>query len=141
MSEFGVIVSASHCHPVIVPMADKEREENPRIEKFRRLQHAAGWFAGIALFLSLCFAFFGWNTKIESGGVKVYQAILLGAWILGPPLWFWYEYIFLFRDAYPGADKDSLEAFKYQQDVSSKIWLATVSVLLIFYFHKDIGRL
>jgi hypothetical protein len=138
ISNFCVIVSASRLSSW--PMVDKEREENTQKEKFRRIQHAAGWFAGIALFLSLCFAPAGWGKKIECGGVKVFQAIVLGAWILGPPLWFWYEYIFLFRDAYPDAKKENLEEFKYQQDVSSKIWLAAVSVLLILYFWKDIGR-
>ena|SRR2546428_6570398 len=121
-------------------MADKKYEENEAKEAFRQLQHIVGWFAGIALFLSLCFACVGWGKKIESGGVKVYQAIVLGAWTLGPPIWFWYEYIYRFRDVYPNADKDKLEAFKYQQDLSSKIWLAAVSVLLILYFWKDIGR-
>jgi len=78
--------------------------------------------------------------KIECGGVKVYQAIVLGAWTLLPPIWFWYEYFFLFRDAFPKANSDELDQFKYGQDFSSKIWLAAVSVLLILYFSKDLGR-
>ena len=65
---------------------------------------------------------------------------MLGAWTLLPPIWFWYEYFFIFSKAYPSADKDKLDTFKYEQDLSSKIWLALVSVLLILYFWKDLGR-
>ena len=37
-------------------------------------------------------------------------------------------------------DKDRFDAFKYQQDLSSKIWIALVSVLLVLYFWKDIAK-
>jgi hypothetical protein len=48
-----------------------------------------------------------------------------------PPVWFWCEYVFLYP--YYG---QKLEEFKYRQVVASKIWLATVSVLLILYFGR-----
>ena len=103
------------------------------------LQHVAGWFAAIALFLSLVLSLFGWGQKVDARGVKILQAFVLVAWTLGPPIWFWYEYIFLFRDVYPNQDKDKLESLKSQQDLSSKIWIAAASSLLILYFWKDIG--
>jgi hypothetical protein len=92
--------------------------------------------------LAASLVFAGWDQgkKIELGGVKMYQVIVLAAWMLLPPIWFWYEYSFLFRNAFPKADSDEMDRFKYGQDASSKIWLATVSVLLILYFGKDLGR-
>ena len=108
-------------------------------QQFVYRQHVAGWFAAIALSLSLGLSFFGWGQKVGSSGVKTLQVFVLVAWTLGPPIWFWYEYIFLFRDVYPNQDKDKLESLKTQQDLSSKIWIAAASVLLILYFWKDIG--
>ena len=78
--------------------------------------------------------------KIDSGGaIKIVQVFMLVLLTLAPPIWFWFEYIFLFRDAYPNEDKDKLRALKAQQDLSSKIWVALASVLLILYLWKDIG--
>ena len=97
----------------------------------------------MALVLSLGFAYCGWGKKIDCpdcGYIKIVQAGVLALWTLLPPIWFWFEYIFLFRDAYPSAATDKLERFKYQQDLSSKIWLSAVSALLILYFWKDLGR-
>lgn len=123
-------------------MTDQEQldEQAHRARHFQKWQWTVGCLRAAALLGSLVFARWGWGKKIEYGGVKVYQAIVLGAWTLLPPIWFWYEYIFLFHEAYPSADKDKLDSFKYQQDLSSKIWLVAVSVLLILYFWKDLGR-
>jgi hypothetical protein len=104
-------------------------------------QWIAGVFSTAALLGSLYFARYGWGQKIETGGrVKILQVIVLVAWTLLPPIWFWAEYIFLFRGAYPNEEKHKLESLKTQQDLSSKIWIAVASVLLILYFWKDIGR-
>ena len=121
------------------PMADQTKLEMKR-RRFPLWQWSVGIFATVALVASLAFAVCGWGLKIQDGGVKIYQAFVLGAWSLLPPIWFWFEYIFLFRNAFPEAEQSKLDRFKYQQDLSSKIWLAAVSVLLILYFWKDIGR-
>jgi len=63
-------------------------------------------------------------------------AILL-FWMVLPPIWFWFEYVGLYR--YDNEDqREKLDEFKYTQDVASKIWIALVTALTILYFGKDI---
>jgi hypothetical protein len=59
-------------------------------------------------------------------------------WILLAPMWFWFEYFFLFQDETKSGVK--LEEFKHGQDQSAKIWLALVTVLAGLYFGKDLVR-
>jgi hypothetical protein len=107
------------------------------------MQWRAGKIATAGLIFSLLFSIPGWGRKIDCGGIvgiiKKLQVLVLVAWTLLPPVWFWYEYIFLFRKAHPNAGSEKLDELKTQQDLSSKIWIATASVLLILYFWKDIG--
>lgn len=106
-------------------------------------QRPVGIGSTAALVLSLAFAHWGWSKRIDCpdcGSIKVLQAVVLVLWMLVPPIWFLLEYTFLFPTVYPEAKEDALNAFKYQQDLASKIWLAAVSALLILYFSKDLGR-
>lgn|ERR1700731_1317113 len=119
------------------PLTDQEKKEAQKW--YVNCQWAAGILGTLALLGSLVLAFFGWGLKVESRGIKIVQVLVLVFWTLAPPIWFWFEYIFLFRKAFPDGDKDKLEALKTQQDLSSKIWIATASALLILYFWKDIG--
>jgi hypothetical protein len=70
------------------------------------------------------------------------KAALLLFWVLVPPVWFWFEYFFLYRYdplTLPNGDaKPDWDNFKYGQDLSAKIWLALVTALTILYFGKDI---
>lgn len=108
-------------------------------ERFRKWQWTIGTLGTIGLFASLVLAFFGWGQKVENGGVKIAQVFVLVFWTLAPPIWFWFEYVFLFRNAFSDAHENKLDILKTQQELSSKIWIATASVLLILYFWKDIG--
>lgn len=49
-------------------------------------------------------------------------------WVVVPPLWFFFEYQFLFKAYGPG---DAFEAFKYGQDVASKVWLGIAATLTV----------
>jgi hypothetical protein len=102
------------------------------------------WISGIFGLASLIFAGWGFGLKFEiSSSVKVSQAIILVTWILAPPIWFWYEYFFLYRPLIRHPDerfKMTFEEYKHGVDVSSKIWLALVTALLGLYFGKDLGR-
>jgi hypothetical protein len=113
-----------------------------------RWQPVVGVVSAVALLLSLSFAKCGWSKGIncnDCGHTKIYQAVVIVAWTLVPPIWFLLEYTFLFPRTCLNLDKDTykdkLDRFKYQQDLASKIWLAVVSALLILYFWKDLGRL
>ena len=120
-------------------MSPNGDEVKRKQKRFVESQWRAGKLATAALLGSLTLAFFGWGQKVESGGIKIAQVIVLVLWTLVPPIWFWAEYIFLFRDAFPEVTEQKLNELKTQQDLSSKIWIATASVLLILYFWKDIG--
>lgn len=45
-----------------------------------------------------------------------------------PPLWFVFEYQFLFKTYGPDG---AFEAFKYGQDVASKVWLGIAAALTV----------
>lgn len=47
-------------------------------------------------------------------------------WVVIPPLWFNFEYQFLFKKYGPD---EAFEAFKYGQDVASKVWLGIAAAL------------
>lgn len=60
-----------------------------------------------------------------------YRSALLAAWlgwVVIPPLWFAFEYLFLFKTYGPPG---SFEAFKYAQDVASKVWLSIAAALTV----------
>jgi hypothetical protein len=57
---------------------------------------------------------------------------LIGAlWVLGPPLWFYFEQVHYFpRHAHPEADFVQLKA---RQDTLGRLWLAAVIVLVAVF--------
>ncbi|MCB1212214.1 MAG: hypothetical protein KDK97_23020 [Verrucomicrobiales bacterium] len=57
---------------------------------------------------------------------------LFGFWSVFPPIWFWVEYHVLWRPYNDPEEKAMLDRFKYSQETSAKIWLATVAVLGAF---------
>jgi hypothetical protein len=67
--------------------------------------------------------------------IKISQAIILGTWILAPPIWFWYEYFYLFKRT---QHQIKLGVFKYGQEQSSKIWFTLVTILLALFFGKNL---
>ncbi len=118
-------------------------EQNPRSVgrtwNWKKMKWIVGWLATIGLLASLILGFFGvWEKFNPHNHIKVAQAIVLGIWILLAPMWFWFEYFFLFQDETKSGVK--LEEFKHGQDQSAKIWLALVTVLAGLYFGKDLVR-
>jgi hypothetical protein len=93
-------------------------------------------WAGAALgFVALLLGPFGSRDPLDSDHpIKVLQAVFLVTWIVGPPLWFWYEFFYLYKRTKNSEDWDR---FKHGQDQSAKIWLALVIVLFGLYFGKD----
>jgi hypothetical protein len=73
--------------------------------------------------------------------IKNVQAIVLCIWVFAPPVWFWYEYFFIYRKiSDKEKDKPTFDQYKHGVDVASKLWLALVTVLLGLYFGKDFSR-
>jgi len=81
------------------------------------------------------------------------KAIILGFWIIAPPVWFAIDYFLVFNHQWPqavdtvhavgahAADAahvaEMFDRFKYGQEVASKTWLALVTLLTGLYFGKD----
>jgi len=102
----------------------------------------AGTVAIGALGYSLWVGCHGWGIQIPKEGpwpgVKIEQAAILLCWTLVPPIWFWFEYFFIYRPPINAAPRNDFDSFKYAQEISSKIWISVVSALLILYFGKDL---
>jgi hypothetical protein len=100
------------------------------------------WRDGINLYLALpsvVFSYWGFGKGLEDGSpVKIAQALILCFWVIAPPVWFWYEYFFLYKKA--NHSPEEFDQYKFGIDLSSKIWLALVTVLLGLYFGKDFGQ-
>jgi hypothetical protein len=64
------------------------------------------------------------------------KGLIVGIWVLVPPLWFWIEYHFLYRKL-EGAD---FERFKYGQELSRNLWVAIAAVLLYLYLGSFPGE-
>jgi len=108
-------------------------------ERRAKWQHRLGAFSGIFLVVSVALGFWEFGQGFKIGDhVKYLQAFFLSVWIVVPPIWFWWEYFYLYKSA--PAPKPDLDEFKHGQDQSSKIWLALVTVLLGMYFGHDLIR-
>ena len=106
--------------------------------QFRNIepQRVAAWVSGTCAAVSVILGVFEFDKPFDkASSVKVAQAIVLGLWVIGPPIWFWWEHYFYWK-RHPVAE--SFEEFTRGQDQSAKIWLALVTVLLGMYFGKDI---
>ena len=86
--------------------------------------------AGIALLALMVTALIAYKHLTEPTSAS-WQHALQGAWLswlIVPPLWFFFEYQFLFKHYGPDG---AFESFKYGQDVASKIWLGIAAALTV----------
>ncbi len=105
------------------------------------MQYVAACLSAAGLLYSLFLAKYEFGKGFDPHSkAKVLQAIVLSFWILAPPIWFWFEYFFLYKGSDSTTDKPALDDFKHGQDQASKIWLALVTLLLGLYFGKDLIR-
>ena len=87
-----------------------------------------GWISALLLVTTLILAAVAWCLKCV---VIVY--ILAALWGITQPLWFWYEYFYVYRVQ---GDIAEFEKFKYGQQISVAIW-AGVTILLVAYSASD----
>ena len=83
-------------------------------EAKRTLQYWAGTVAVVAALASL----------IISYNIPAWRAFILCIWAIVPPMYFWFEYYCLY------APNDSLDKFKYGQEVSRNIWAGVLAALI-----------
>ncbi len=56
------------------------------------------------------------------------HAVILGGWLIGPPVWLWLEYQFLFDKAV-----DEWKFFKHAQSLQRNLWLGLSAFLAVKY--------
>jgi hypothetical protein len=118
--------------------AAQQSKEQRIPTKWRKYQKLAERLGGGFLLFSLALAPFGWGQGIECGGIKIWQAGVIVIWLLAPPIWFWYQFHFGWRQ--DKENRPALDEFNTYQDLSSKVWIATTSALLLLYFWQNIKR-
>jgi hypothetical protein len=77
----------------------------------------------------------GMKWRNDPSAHRTCKESLYAIWVLGPPIWFFFEYFYLFRQhGKPGC----IDTFKYGQELASRIWLALVAVLGVLFFGKEL---
>jgi len=137
---------ASHACDTLPTVRSMPRASHPP-ELFVTNKRRYIWVGAVTSFgviSTMLLAWYGWGTPILEGqswpDVKVAQVVMLIAWTVMPPTWFWYEYWFIYLKDYHSDETapENFELFKYGQDLSAKIWLAIVSSTFVIFFWKDI---
>ncbi|MCB2182167.1 MAG: hypothetical protein KQH63_09095 [Desulfobulbaceae bacterium] len=81
----------------------------------------------IGFVLSVTYIVLGTSWAYYSSISKILGAV----WVLGPPVWFWFEHNYFFpRNAHAEATFSDL---KSEQDVAGKIWAAFVVILAALF--------
>jgi hypothetical protein len=97
------------------------------------------YISAVFALASLAFASWGFGKSMgptpSVDGIKIAKVIVLTAWVVLPPVWFWIEYFYIYPLRSP---RPSLDEFKYGQDIASKIWVGLVTALFGLYFGKDL---
>jgi hypothetical protein len=93
-------------------------------QKFLQVMSIICIVVGLATLYVIAYSWFGW-TYLGGRLWPLYTAI--GVWAIVPPLWFWFEYCYLYRTY---GQNDTLELFKYGQDVGKAIWAGGVATLI-----------
>ncbi|HEY0455338.1 MAG TPA: hypothetical protein VGE41_03125 [Verrucomicrobiae bacterium] len=76
---------------------------------------------GLLALVSVCTALY-WRAQAASKETRTYGYILIGFWVLAPPIWFWVEWVFL--------TKPHMEnRVKHTHELARNIWLALIVVL------------
>lgn len=97
------------------------------------------WFYCLVLIVAMLLAVASLVCALVSVGSpapkhQYWKLTLYGCWVLGPPIWFFFEYFYFRRQGY----SECFEVFKYGQDLASKIWVALSAILGYLFFGKEI---
>ncbi len=60
------------------------------------------------------------------------KGILVSIWLLAPPVYFFVEWVFLYKES----EEYPLENFQYSQKLARDIWLAVSVILIALYFNE-----
>jgi hypothetical protein len=94
----------------------------PRGSKSLKIVSAVIWTSAVLLVFSVPAC---WISFLK--GFKEFVYIFAAFWSIVPPIWFWYEFFWLYRvDGNP----DTFELFKYGQDLGKAIWVAAAGTFV-----------
>ena len=102
-------------------------------EKRRRTVNFIAIFAIIGAVISLFFAAFG-----PGKDAICIHAAVYAFWVIGPPLWFFFEYFYFFDNWH---NPKAVDEFKYVEGLTSKCWASVLIILTIIYKHREIFNL
>jgi hypothetical protein len=114
-------------------------------ERISKARIAAATIAFLFSIASFIFAYTSWHDTWKCEPYfKGAQVVIWCIWTIAPPVYFIFEYG-MFTNAYPPIPDNKqtpllFERLKTGQDIASKVWLAIATVLLVLYFHKDLGQ-
>ena len=99
----------------------------PKLPKLSETSLGRGVVAGLAavVFTLVAISLFA-DIGLTKGHNRTVLAILFGAWLIGPPLWFLREWSVFEPDQ---NDPKKFEYFKYSHELAKNFWIA-VSVFL-----------
>jgi len=103
----------------------------------------AGTFAAFCILFGIHFVRTGDSNEARLWGanIRLWKICMLAFWVMAPPLWFSFEYFYLYPrpDVSMRADEKAqqFEEFAHGQDNSGKVWIALVTVLAGLYFGKQ----
>jgi hypothetical protein len=79
----------------------------------------------VSLVVGLCV-----SLKTGPPGLKEYGPFLIGIWILGPPIFFWVDWVCFPNELETDAKRDFA---KHTHDLSRNIWLALIAILAYLF--------
>jgi hypothetical protein len=86
---------------------------------------------GFGIVIFVLFLLSAWYVYYHRGKEHELQALLIGGfWVVGPPVWFFIEHFYLFRNF---GDPSQYDQFKREQELASKIWAGVIIVLAAIY--------
>lgn len=65
----------------------------------------------------------------------IFDVLAYCAWTVGPPVWFMFEYVWLFPEKYK-FDTYQLDDLKYVHELGNKVWAAFVICITIILYIK-----
>lgn len=89
----------------------------------------AGIIAAILAFGSIAWSIY--SALIPEVRSQLISGGLAAMWAVGAPLWFWYEYYYIYRGT-DGGEPDSFEHFKQGQQTAVAIWAGLSAALGAF---------
>ncbi|KZX57046.1 hypothetical protein A3709_04555 [Halioglobus sp. HI00S01] len=87
-------------------------------------------FIRFITFLGVFLALTGLALILKFPDCHTIKTAVLASWGIGPPVWFFYEYHFVFRHPDKGGNADAVSEFKYSQGLATKVWAGVLAALV-----------